>query len=137
VVERNSNYIITASTCTHIKWEHTAPKNKILLRSYVGRPDDQEGVDLSDDEIIEIVLNDLNRTMKIKEDPLSTVVTRFKNKMPQYTVGHKERIRETKAEMVSSLPGVYIAGSALNGGDVPDCIEQGEEAVESVLKYLA
>jgi len=137
VVSRNSDFRITACTWTHRKWEHAAPKNKILLRSYVGRPDDQEVVDLSDDEIIEIVLNDLNKTMKIKEDPLFTVVTRFKNKMPQYTVGHKERIRETKAEMVSSLPGVYIAGSSLNGVAVPDCIEQGEEAVESVLKYLA
>src|SRR5699024_8913088 len=131
------DFSIAAYKTQNRKFEQSAPKNKILLSSYLGRPDDQEVVDLSDDEIIEIVLNDLNKTIKIKEDPLFTDVTRFKNKMPQYTVGHKERIRETKAEMVSSLPGVYIAGSSLNGVAVPDCIEQGEEAVESVLKYLA
>lgn len=136
VVSRNSDFRITACTWTHKKWAHAAPKNKILLRTYVGRPDDQDVVNLSDEEIIKVVLNDLNKTMKINKDPLFTVVTRFKNKMPQYTVGHTDRVRETKAEMVSSLPGVYIAGSSLSGVAVPDCIEQGEEAVESVLKYL-
>ncbi|HLR59723.1 MAG TPA: protoporphyrinogen oxidase [Pseudogracilibacillus sp.] len=136
VVSRNSDFRITACTWTHKKWAHAAPDDKILLRTYVGRPDDQDVVNLSDDEIIEVVLNDLNKTMKINKDPLFTVVTRFKNKMPQYTVGHTDRVRETKAEMVSSLPGVYIAGSSLSGVAVPDCIEQGEEAVESVLQYL-
>lgn len=136
VVSRNSDFRITACTWTHKKWSHTAPKDKILLRSYVGRPDDQDVVDLSDEEIEKIVLTDLNKTTKITEKPLFTVVTRFKNKMPQYTVGHAERLRETKAEMISSLPGVYLAGSSYTGVAVPDCIKQGEEAVDSVLDFL-
>lgn len=136
VVSRNSDFRITACTWTHKKWSHAAPKDKILLRSYVGRPDDQEVVDLSDEEITEIVLNDLNKTIKITEKPLFTVVTRYKNKMPQYTIGHADRLRETKAEMISSLPGVYLAGSSFSGVAVPDCIKQGELAVESVIDYL-
>ena len=107
-----------------------------MLRSYVGRPDDQDVVDLTDKEIEKIVLKDLNKTMKITEEPLFAVVTRFKNKMPQYTVGHTERLRETKAEMISSLPGVYLAGSSYTGVAVPDCIKQGEEAVDSVIDFL-
>lgn len=137
VVSRNSDFRITACTWTHKKWAHAAPNEKILLRSYVGRPDDQEVVDLTDEEIINVVLKDLNKTMKITENPLFTVVTRFKNKMPQYTIGHTERVKETKAEMISSLPGVYIAGSSYSGVAVPDCILQGEKAVQSVVDYLA
>lgn len=137
VVSRNSNFRITACTWTHKKWAHAAPSDKILLRSYVGRPDDQEVVDLTDEEITNVVLKDLNKTMKITEKPLFTVVTRFKNMMPQYTVGHRERMRETKAEMNASLPGVYIAGSSYEGVAVPDCILQGEKAVGSALEFLA
>ena len=136
VVSRNSDFRITACTWTHKKWPHTAPKDKILLRSYVGRPDDQVAVDLTDEEITEIVLKDLNKTMKIYEKPLFTVVTRFKNIMPQYTVGHVERVAKTKKEMKLELPGIYIAGSSFGGVGVPDCIEQGKEAFEQVISYL-
>src|SRR5690625_7675800 len=73
VVSRNSDFRITACTWTHRKWEHAAPKNKILLRSYVGRPDDQEVVDLSDDEIIEIVLNDRSEERRVGK--VNTIVS--------------------------------------------------------------
>lgn len=136
VVSRNSDFRITACTWTHKKWLHTAPKDKILLRSYVGRHDDQKVVDLNDDEIIDVVLKDLNKTMKITEKPLFTVVTRYKDIMPQYAVGHRERLREVTAKMNASLPGVYLAGSSYTGVAVPDCIKQAEEAVESVINYL-
>src|SRR5699024_2218668 len=66
VVSRTSDFRITACTWTHKKWPHTTPDGKILLRCYVGKPNDQAVVDLSDEEITDIVLKDLKRTMKIK-----------------------------------------------------------------------
>jgi oxygen-dependent protoporphyrinogen oxidase len=96
VVSRTSDFRITACTWTHKKWPHTTPNGKILLRCYVGKPADQEIVDLSDQEITAIVLNDIKRTMKIKKQPEFAVVTRWKNVMPQYTVGHRERIAKVR-----------------------------------------
>lgn len=136
VVSRKSDYRITACTWTNKKWPGTAPDGKVLLRSYVGRPDDQDVVDLPDDEIIRIVLNDLNKTIKIKGEPLFSVVTRFKNIMPQYTVGHVERINDIKQKLASELHGVFIAGSSFEGVGVPDCIDQAIEVVEDVLSHL-
>ncbi len=136
VVSRNSDFRITACTWTHKKWPHTAPKGKVLLRSYVGKPDDQAIVDASDEEIVETVLKDLRKTMTLKGDPLFTVVTRFKEVMPQYTVGHQSRVKMTRKNMEASLPGVFLAGSSYDGVGVPDCIEQGETAVQSMLNYL-
>ncbi|GGE72762.1 protoporphyrinogen oxidase [Priestia taiwanensis] len=136
VVSRNSDYTITACTWTHRKWPHTTPEGKVLLRCYVGRPGDEEIVEQTDGEIVNIVLEDLKRTMDIMEQPEFAVVTRWKDAMPQYTVGHKERLAQLAKFMKKELPGIYIAGSSYSGSGLPDCILQGEEAVKQVLDYL-
>jgi oxygen-dependent protoporphyrinogen oxidase len=136
VISKTSDYRITACTWTHRKWPSTTPKGKVLLRCYVGKPDDQAVVDLSDEAIVEIVLNDLNKTMKIKDKPEFSVITRWKNAMPQYTVGHHERIAVVRSEAGRKLPGVFIAGSSYGGVGIPDCIDQGEKAVTEVLTFL-
>lgn len=136
VVSRNSDYRITACTWTHKKWPMTTPEGKALVRCYVGKPGDQEVVDLSDEEITEIVLKDLNKTMNITAKPEFSVISRWKNAMPQYTVGHKERVAKVRNEMHHLLPGVFLAGSSFEGIGVPDCIDQGENAVAEALAFL-
>src|SRR5699024_3668867 len=69
VISRNSDYRITACTWTHKKWQGTAPKGKALLRAYVGKPDDQAVVQLSDEEITNIALHDIKRSMCITASP--------------------------------------------------------------------
>lgn len=136
VVSRNGDYTITACTWVHKKWPHSTPDGKVLLRCYVGRPGNETVVDLSDDEIVKIVLDDLNKTMNISMDPELVVISRWKHAMPQYTVGHKERLETATKGLLEELPGVFMAGSSFNGLGLPDCIDQGEEAVAKVLKFL-
>lgn len=136
VVSRNSDYTITACTWTHKKWPHSTPKGKVLLRCYIGRAGDEAVVELSDDEIIKIVLDDLNKTMNITMDPEFAIISRWKDSMPQYTVGHKERIENVIKQLKEELPGVFIAGSSFEGLGLPDCIDQGEEAVSKILSFL-
>jgi protoporphyrinogen/coproporphyrinogen III oxidase len=136
VVSRNGDYSITACTWTHKKWAHSTPKGKVLLRCYVGRAGDETIVDLSDDRIIQIVLDDLSRTMDIGMQPEFAVVSRWKDSMPQYTVGHKQRLETIRKHIKSELPGVFLASASFGGVGLPDCIDQGEEAVKGVLEYL-
>nr|WP_238942029.1 protoporphyrinogen oxidase [Bacillus sp. REN10] len=136
VVSRNSDYTITACTWTHKKWPHTTPDGKVLLRCYVGRAGDETVVDLSDAEIERIVLEDLNKTMNIKAKPEFTIVSRWKKAMPQYTVGHKQRMNEMYQQVEKELPGLFIAGSSFEGLGLPDCIDQGEAAVRKVLEFI-
>ncbi|WP_110114368.1 protoporphyrinogen oxidase [Bacillus sp. CGMCC 1.16541] len=136
VVSRNSDYTITACTWTHRKWPHTTPKGKVLLRCYVGKAGDEAIVDQSDDEIMKVVLDDLNKIMNIDTTPEFYIVTRWKEAMPQYTVGHKERLEVLSQQLQSELKGLYLAGSSYEGLGLPDCIDQGEEAVKKVLTYL-
>ncbi|MEI5906466.1 protoporphyrinogen oxidase [Bacillus spongiae] len=136
VVSRNSDYSITACTWTHKKWPHSTPEGQVLLRCYVGRAGDEAVVDLSDAEIEQIVLDDLQKTMNISMKPDFTIVSRWKDSMPQYTVGHKERMDKLKAEVSEKLPGVFLAGSSFNGLGIPDCIDQGIDVVEQVLQRI-
>ena len=136
VVSRKSDYTITACTWTHKKWPHSTPKGKVLLRAYVGRVGDEAIVDQSDDEIKRVVLDDLNKIMCINVEPDFTLVSRWKNAMPQYNVGHKERIGEWKKLLSKEFPGVLLAGSSFEGLGIPDCIDQGVAAVGEVVKFL-
>jgi len=136
VVSRNSDYTITACTWTHKKWPHTTPKGKVLLRSYVGRAGEETVVDLSDAEIEKIVLEDLKKTMNIEAKPQFTIITRWEKAMPQYTVGHKQRVEQMKENLIEDMPGVFMTGSSFEGIGIPDCIDQGKKAVHDILQYL-
>ncbi|MBS4198533.1 protoporphyrinogen oxidase [Bacillus sp. FJAT-49732] len=136
VVSRNSDYTITACTWTNKKWPHTTPEGKVLLRCYVGRAGEEAVVELSDVEIEKIVLEDLKKTMDIEAKPLFTIVTRLEKSMPQYTVGHKNRIEEMKDKLGDDMPGVFVTGASFDGIGIPDCIDQGKKAVQDVLQYI-
>ncbi|MCG8395890.1 protoporphyrinogen oxidase [Bacillus atrophaeus] len=136
VISRNSDFSITACTWTNKKWPHSAPEGKTLLRAYVGKAGDESIVELSDNEIIKIVLEDLKKVMKIKGEPEMTCVTRWNESMPQYHVGHKQRIKKVREALAASYPGVYMTGASFEGVGIPDCIDQGKSAVSDVLAYL-
>lgn len=136
VISRNSDYHITACTWTHKKWQGTAPEGKALLRAYVGKPDDQAVVQLSDEEITSIALHDIERSMGITAKPVFSVVTRWEQAMPQYDIGHKARTLRIKRSLAEQLPGVYVAGSSFDGVGIPDCIGQAEQIIEQLDTFL-
>jgi oxygen-dependent protoporphyrinogen oxidase len=137
VVARNSDFAITACSWVHRKWPTLAiPKGKKLLRAFVGRVGDESVVDLADHEIEKIVLADLRKTMQIEGNPDFTVVSRWKQAMPQYVVGHKKRITEAKEELEAEFPMVQMAGSSFDGFDLANCAEQGEKAARQLLERL-
>lgn len=111
-------------------------KVKVLLRCYVGRPGDEAIVEQTEEELVQLVLEDLRKTMDIIEDPEFAIVSRWKEAMPQYTVGHNERMKKLTTFMEKELPGVYLAGSSYAGSGLPDCIGQGELAAQRVLSHI-
>ncbi|WP_017728655.1 protoporphyrinogen oxidase [Halalkalibacterium ligniniphilum] len=136
VVSRNSPQTITACTWTHKKWSHSTPEGFALLRCYIGRPGDSEIVDKSDEEIVSVVLRDLKGIMDIEGEPLFHLVTRWKEAMPQYHVGHVFQINKMKEDTARHLPGLYLAGAGFDGVGLPDCIDQGQQVVEQIVRKL-
>lgn len=136
LVPRREGMSITACTWTGVKWLHTSPDDKMLLRCYVGRSGDEEKVFLSDEELTKLVLNDLNQLMEVKARPLFTEITRLPKSMPQYPVGHLEQLADLRQRLEVELPGVYATGAAFYGVGLPDCIKQAKELAERMASGL-
>lgn len=134
VVARNSDFTITACSAAHLKWPTLIPPGKALYRSFIGRVGDEAVVELSDGEIVKAVLEDLHKLMDIQEEPEFTIVSRWKEAMPQYLVGHGERIAAAKKEVQDALPMVQIAGGSFEGFGLPACVDQGKAAAKLLLE---
>lgn len=136
LVSRSGDYSITACTWLNRKWPTTTPDGKVLLRAFVGRIGEEAIVDLPDDEIEQIVLGDLRKIFEIKEEPEFSIVTRWKDDRPQYRVGHKQLIAKAKEQLHNTFPNVELAGASYEGVGLPDCVDQGKAAAESVMQRL-
>ncbi|WP_281889088.1 protoporphyrinogen oxidase [Paenibacillus sp. YYML68] len=136
VVPRREGRFITACTWTSKKWLHTAPAGKVLLRCYVGRAGDDRWLHMSADEVIRAVKRDLLETMGISAEPLFTELTPLMRSMPQYPVGHLERVRKVRESIRTAMPHVLVTGAAFHGVGLPDCVRQGREAGAELVKRL-
>lgn len=136
VVSRKERYRITACTWTHKKWPHTTPEGHILVRAYVGKPGDEEVLEQSNEEIEQIVLKDLQTIMEINKPPLFKVVSRWYDAMPQYTVGHIDRLEALEEKLAEHLPNIYLAGASYRGVGLPDCMKQAKTVVEQIKQQV-
>lgn len=136
LVSHKSDYAISACTWVNKKWPTTTPEDKVLLRSFVGKSGDESIVELPDHEIEQIVLQDLRKVIQITGEPEFTVITRYQKAMPQYLVGHKERLQQTLDELSQHFPMVQVAGASFEGSGLPDCIDQAIRAKNQVIDYL-
>ena len=123
---------LMAATFSSTKWPGRAPEGKVLLRGFVGGPHNQAIMERSDEEIVEIVLSELRDILGVKGEPLFSRIYRWKLGMPQYTMGHLDRV-ETIEQAAAEIPGLALAGGSYRGVGVPNCIESGERAVSKVL----
>lgn len=135
-VSRNSDFSITSCTWSNRKWPNTTPDGYVLLRSYIGRVGDEAIVELSDLEIEKTVLQDLKKTIGVDGAPVETVVSRWKNAMPQYTIGHEEKIARVKQELQDHFPTVRLSGSSFEGISIPECVKQGKTVAHELLNEL-
>lgn len=128
------NRPVMAVTLSSSKWPARAPKGRVLLRGFVGGPRNQEIMKKSDEELIEIVRQQLVEILGLKPDakPLFARVFRWTMGMPQYTMGHLDRMDELESRM-SEITGLALAGGSYRGVGVPNCIESGERAVSKLL----
>ncbi len=135
-MSRNSDYSLTSVTNETMKFPHIAPKGYTLLNCYIGRTGDAAIVELSDSEIEKTVIEDLKQLSGVTEQPVETVVSRWKDSMPQYTIGHIDRIKHAKKELYEAFPTVRLAGNSYEGISLPKCIEQGMKNAEELLDEL-
>jgi oxygen-dependent protoporphyrinogen oxidase len=125
---------LMAATYSSTKWPGRAPKGKVLLRGFVGGPHNQEILRRSDEELVQIVLAEFHDILGLNPNakPLFSRVFRWHLGMPQYTLGHLDRVALIE-DRSAQIPGFALAGGSYRGVGVPNCIESGERAVSKVI----
>lgn len=135
VVPFIENRSVIACTFSSVKFPGRAPGDHVLLRAFVGGALQPEMFALDETEILARVESDLRELLEISEPPLFAEVSKWKNSMPQYEVGHLDRVQSIENEL-QSLPKLWLAGNAYRGPGIPDCIRSGQAAAEKIVNSL-
>jgi oxygen-dependent protoporphyrinogen oxidase len=126
---------VKAVTVSSQKWPLT-DDGLVLLRASVGRAGDAVVLQRDDDELIALVRHDLRELLAIDAEPIDQRVTRWGGGLPQYEVGHVERVARVRAA-VAVVPGLAVCGAAFDGVGIPACIASGRAAAAVVGPVLA
>jgi oxygen-dependent protoporphyrinogen oxidase len=122
---------IVACTYSSVKYPGRAPEGHVLLRAFVGGALQEALFEQTDAGMAESVRSELRDLLGIASEPLLTRIHRHPQAMPQYHVGHLDRMARIEAR-ASGLPGLALAGNAYRGIGIPDCVHSGELAAEQV-----
>jgi oxygen-dependent protoporphyrinogen oxidase len=134
VVPRAEGSDVLACTWSSQKWEGRAPDGFVLIRVYAGRFGGRDVTTDGDDELVSLARDEI-AFLGVTAAPVLTRVHRWPRGMPQYVLGHPERVERIDARLAEH-PGLAVAGAAYRGVGIPDCIASGEAAAESVARAL-
>lgn len=125
------------SACTYVssKWPNRTRDNLALLRLYLGGRGIEDHLELPNSKVIKLVEDEISEILRIKNKPVFAKVFRFRKAMPQYTLGHLERVQELE-NMLEQSGGLFLTGAAYRGVGLPDCIHQANQSGQKVLDYL-
>src|SRR5205814_8777495 len=125
------------STWVSGKWPREEHAGRAVIRCYVGRfGDDEAALERPDHDLAAAAARDIESASPLGSEPEATKVVRWPRSMPQYEVGHLDRLARIEGAL-SSLPGLFLVGSAYRGVGVADCVRQAGEAAERVRAFLA
>jgi oxygen-dependent protoporphyrinogen oxidase len=129
---------VKAVTFTSAKWAHLATEEAGelgVVRASIGRCGDVEDLQRDDDELVDAVRRELSLTVHVGAAPLAARVSRWGGGLPQYAVGHLERVRRIR-EAVAAVPSLAVCGAAYDGIGVPACISSAERAASQLRTAL-
>lgn len=131
IVPRTEGRRINATTWSSVKWSHRAPRDTVLIRSFVGGGHHEELVDLQEDELIQIVLDELKQIAGIGARPGFSKVYKWRKSMPKYTVGHLDRLAQIDRRL-DLHPSLQLIGCSYRGIGIGDCVKSGFDAAARI-----
>ncbi|MEV6123188.1 protoporphyrinogen oxidase [Streptomyces sp. NPDC052077] len=124
-------HTIKASTFASRKWGWIDAQDPGLtvVRTSVGRYGETEILGRDDDALVEVSRHDLREATGLSAAPVATRVTRWRDGLPQYPVGHHARVARVRAHL-AGLPGIDVCGAAYEGVGIPATVADAHAAVD-------
>jgi oxygen-dependent protoporphyrinogen oxidase len=128
---------VKAVTFSSVKWPHLRRGDPGLhiVRCSVGRLGEDAVLQRDDPELAGLAAADLADATGVRGDPVDVRVSRWGGGLPQYSVGHLDRVARIRAG-IAAEPGLAVCGAAYDGVGIPACISTARLAVDQVLAYL-
>ena len=134
---------VKAVTFSTVKWPHLlreanrSPAGDALqlVRSSVGRIGEEAVLQRDDGELADLAAGELTAATGVRGQPIAARVTRWGGSLPQYNVGHLDRVARIRAG-VAAQPGLAVCGAAYDGIGIPACIATARLAASQVLAHL-
>ena len=133
LVPPSEDRVIKAATFASQKWGWLASNHpeQVVVRCSVGRFGESQHLDLDDDDLAWSAWGELAAATGLTDAPLATAVTRWDDALPQYRVGHLQRVTRIQ-EAIAEHTGLALCGAAFEGVGIPACIGSGQAAALQV-----
>ncbi len=128
-----------ACTWTSRKWAHTSEHQRLLVRLFYksSGPHYDTLIKLSEEELLEVALHDIEISLGITGKPMTYDVTKWHDVMPNYHIRHHQIVESLEEKMATHYPNVILAGCSYYGVGIPDCIANGEKTAELIHEKLS
>jgi protoporphyrinogen/coproporphyrinogen III oxidase len=113
-----------------------APEGHALITAFVGGARNTEAARLADAELVTIAHSELQKVLGISSEPRVVTITRWERAIPQYNIGHVERVRRIE-ELLRDMPGLSIIGNYLHGVSTGDCIKEADRVAKEIVPSLS
>ncbi|WP_328807582.1 protoporphyrinogen oxidase [Nonomuraea antri] len=126
---------VKAVTFSSVKWPHLT-EDLVVLRCSIGRIGEEQLLQRDDDELVALAIAEMGDVMGARGLPVDSRVTRWGGGLPQYNVGHLDRVARVRAA-VAVQPGLAVCGAAYDGIGIPACVSTARTAAARILDHLA
>jgi oxygen-dependent protoporphyrinogen oxidase len=108
-----------------------APQDHVLFTNFIGGATDPDAAALSTNELVELVHTEIAPILKITADPAASHVTRYSTAIPQYNLGHLERLKRVQTG-VASIPSLRLIGNYWKGPSIGASVEHALAVAEEL-----
>lgn len=125
---------VKAATFSSIKWPHLSG-DLVIVRCSIGRLGDEHILQREDAELVSLAMAEMTDVMGVRGLPADSRVSRWGGALPQYNVGHLDRVARVRAA-VAVQPGLAVCGAAYDGLGIPACVSTARTAAARILEHL-
>lgn len=138
IVSENSDVKCNACTWTSRKWKHTSANGNLLVRMFYksSNPVFESMKHMNEEELVEVALQDIDKSLKLNGKPQVVEVTKWNDLMPNYHLEHGEAIKSLNQKLSSMLPNVVLAGCSYYGVGIGACIKNGKETAQLISERI-
>lgn len=110
-----------------------APKGHALVTTFIGGARNPQAPSMADAELAALAHSDLQKTLGISSEPQVIAITRWERAIPQYNIGHAERVRKIEG-LLKAMTGLHLIGNYLHGVSTGDCIKEADRVAQELGK---